>query len=195
MADSWGADGPPDEAYSRVSRDLRALTAEFATYLDALPSQLTASYDCAIRSPEPHELAQVHGIGVKPDEVYVVQPAEALAAALVVARLRYDGGASVRLRAGFAIAEDIPICFCDACDEDSESLITQTRDIVELAVNGFVEFRRPYRPPSGEILEGGPWMQHGYTRPNGSTATHASASTRGKAFSHEWAAWPRRQAS
>jgi hypothetical protein len=195
MADSWGADGPPDEAYSRVSRDLRTLTADFATYLDALPGQLTAAYRCAIRAPEPHEQAQVHGNGVKPDEVYAVQPDEPRASGLVVARLRYDGGASVRLRAGLAIAEDIPICFCDACDEDSESLIAQTRDIVELTVNGFVEFRRPYRRDVSQILEDGPWMEHGYTRPDGSTGARASASTRGKAFSHEWAPWPRRQAS
>ncbi len=195
MADSWGADGPPDEAYSRVSRDLHALTADFATYLDALPSQLTAAYDCAIRVPEPHELGKVQTDGVSLDEVYVVQPADPRACALVVARLSSEGGASVLLRTGFAIAEDIPSCFCDACDEDSESLIKQTRDVVELAVDGCEEFRRPYRQKVRQILADGRWMEHGYTRPDGSWTSHAGASVRGEAFSHAWPPWPRRQAS
>ena len=50
MADSWGDDGPPDDAYGRLSRDLAAVTADYAAYLEHLPTRLAAEYVCEVRA-------------------------------------------------------------------------------------------------------------------------------------------------
>ena len=195
MADRWGPEGPPPEAYSRVTRDLAAVTAGFSAWLDTLPGRLTTTYDCVVREPTAAELERLGEPKQPLDEVYVVQPADDRAAPLLVARTTHDGGAGVLLRTGVAIDEGIPGCLCDACDEDSDSLIEQTEEIVAVAVGGCREFRQHYRRSLGQRLADGPWMEHGYERPDGTTACHASASVRGDAFSRVWVAWPRRQAS
>src|SRR5215204_6225424 len=54
MGDTWGADGPPSEAYRRVTRDLAAVTTGFAAYLDKLPTRLVSvameKYACSLRA-------------------------------------------------------------------------------------------------------------------------------------------------
>jgi uncharacterized protein DUF6226 len=195
MADRWGAEGPPREAYSRVTRDLAAVTAGFAAWLDELPRRLTATYDCMVREPAASDLARLGEVSVPLDEVYVVQPADDRSAPLLVARTTHEGGAGVLLRTGVAIDVGVPGCFCDACDEDSDSLIEQTDEIVSVAVEGCREFRQRYRRSLGQRLADGPWLEHGYERPDGGAARHASASVRGDTFSRVWEPWPRRQAS
>lgn len=195
MADRWGPDGPPPEAYSRVTRDLAAVTAGFSAWLDDLPRRLTAAYDCVVAEPSAVELERFGDAPGPLDEVYVVQPAQESSAPLLVARRTYDGGAGVLLRTGVAIDEGIPSCFCDACDEDSESLVGQVDEVLATLTGGCREFRRPYRRPLRERLAGGPWLEHGYERQDGTTSTHASADVRGEPFDRTWVPWRRRTAT
>lgn len=75
MGDTW-PDGLPDEAYSRVTRDLASVTADFAAYLDDLPDRLTTRYRCRVRPLTRHERERVvrdlsdaaEGYAVEPDD-------------------------------------------------------------------------------------------------------------------------------
>jgi hypothetical protein len=191
---TWGADGPPSEAYGRVTRDLAAVTAAFAAYLDELPTRLVREYDCELRDPTAEEIDRLpHSSSTEFDETHAVQPRRSDCAVLVLARSRDEGGAMVRIGFGVASSALIPGCFCDACDEDSESLIEQTDEFVHVAVEGCREYRRPYTPKPGMELHTGPWMQVGYEWRGGGSAS-AGPSVRGESFSQQWQAWPHRVA-
>jgi hypothetical protein len=194
VASTWGPDGPPDEAYSRVSRDLAAVTAGLAAYLDDLPGRLTETFDCALREPTERERDQL-AAALRVEQAYAVEPAGPDRSPLVLGRFTFEGGAGAVLAGGLAIEETVPTCFCDACDEDSESLVGQVDEVLATVTGGCREFRRPYRRPLRERLAGGPWLEHGYERPDGTTSTHASADVRGEPFDRTWAPWRRRQAS
>ena len=114
MGDTWGVQGPPSQAHSRVSRDLRAVTAL------------------------------------------------------------------------------LPVCFCDACDEDSESLVEQAEEYVRVVTAGFVELRRPYRTGFRRRVFSGPSMEVGYREAAGSGSS-AGIDITGEPFTQQWSRWlPRR---
>ena len=193
MPDRWGEEGPPPEAYSRVTRDLAALTAGFARYLDELPGELTARYLCRVRSLSEDERLRLRGSGSGVDDGWVddgwaVEPSDADSATLLVGRTTFEGGASALLGFGVAAHGLVPDCFCDACDEDSESLVARAEELVRAAVHGCVEFRRPYQPRRPGRLFGGPWLEEGFTTAGGGFA-HASAAIRGEPFSRHWQPW------
>lgn len=192
MGDTWGNEGPPEEAYSRVTRDLAVITAGFAEHLDELPARLLASYDCAVRDLTDDEVGRLseHQSGFV--EMYAVEPSDPDCATLLVGRQVYEGGTAATLAFGVAAVEAFPDCFCDACDEDSESLVEQLERFLGAATGGCHEFRRRYRSRPGERLDGGgPWLEHGVGWPGGSWC-HASRSVTGEPFTRDWAPWPAR---
>jgi hypothetical protein len=196
MGDRWGDQGPPQEAYSRVTRDLRAVTAGFADYLTDLPAELVAAYECTVRELTTQELELLRGTSSGPfDEAYAVQPSDPSGTTLLIARKRFEEGASVTLGLGIAINPGIPSCFCDACDENSESLIEQASRYVSIAVDGFTEFRRPHPFGfRGWLLGGQRWMEHGF-RWSGGAETGGGADVRGEPFTKDWGPLPRRIAT
>ena len=125
MGDRWGPEGPPDEAYSRVSRDLEAVTAAFAAHLDRLRDKLLARFECRVRPATAAELERLGHATHDREEVdaYAVEPADPGSATLLVDRYVWEGGTSVSLAAGRSAASGAPGCFCDACDEDSDEMI------------------------------------------------------------------------
>ena len=192
MADTWGDEGPPEEAYSRVTRDLAAVTAGFAEFLDELPARLVASYDCLVRELPDDEVGRLSEQRPGLLSTYAVVPSDPGSATLLVGRRVYEGGVAVVLAFGVAAVEAVPDCFCDACDEDSESMVEQVEEFVNAATGGCREFRRPYRSRPGELLDGGgPWMEHGVDTASGAWA-HASRSVTGDSFDRDWAPWPAR---
>ena len=193
MADTWGTDGPPPEAYSRVTRDLALLTAAFAAYLDELPDELTPRYDCSVRDLSERETGRLRKPGLNLDAGYAVEPSGPDSATLLVGRSSFEGGASAVLGFGIAALALVPDCFCDACDEDGASLIAQAQEFVESAVLGCVEFRRPYSRRAPERLFDGPWMEEGFATRE-LERSHAGAGIRGEAFSRQWQPWTRRSA-
>ncbi len=149
MGDTWGVQGPPSQAHSRVSRDLRADTAGFGDYLDQLPRDLTARFASRVRQAAPSEREPVRGQATfAVDEAVTVVPDGADRASLVLVRGRFEGGVRAAVGIGCAVTALLPVCFCDACDEDSESLVEQAEEYVRVVTAGFVEFRRPTAPAS-----------------------------------------------
>ena len=195
MGDRWGPEGPPDEAYSRVSRDLEAVTAAFAAYLDRLRGGLLVRFDCRVRPATGAELQRLgHGTHDR-DEVdaYAVEPADPGSATLLVDRYLWEGGTSVSLAAGRSAVSGAPGCFCDACDEDSDEMIDTVDRFVTMVESGFREFRRPVDPDASGRVRSGPrgWLEVGYEWAGGRTVG-ASAAVRGEVFTAEWGPWPAR---
>lgn len=110
MGQRWGAAGPPDEAYSRVSDPHR---------YDALPGlardligRLEREYD--VTHHRGSELQAWSGVEV---ETITLTPSAPTASPLTVV---FGDPFGLRLRFGVGHVEPIPDCGCDACDEDLE---------------------------------------------------------------------------
>lgn len=174
-----------------MSRDLARVTAKFAGYLDELPATLTSAYDCVVKEPSTEQRERIQRAGLAADESYVLAPNSAECASLIVGRGSYEGCTTVFLGLGRAVDEVVPSCFCDACGEDSASLIEQTDGLVQMAVRGLEEFRRPFHAEPGEVLYEGPWMQHGFTSGD-HQSSRAGHDVRGQGFTQVWQPWPRR---
>ena len=196
MGDRWGSEGPPNEAYSRVTRDLRAVTAEFAAYLDGLPQRLSGDFDCRVRPMTGEELAQLRpDLDHHPDrpeidelDAYAVVPSDPACATLLVRRYSFDGASSVHLAAGIGAETQAPYCLCDACDEDSGEMVRETERFVSMVTSGFREFLRPAER-RGSVPAAKGWMERGYEWSGGSSAG-SSAQTTGTPYSATWRAWP-----
>ncbi len=126
MGDRWGADGPPEEAYSRVTRDLDAVFAGLHDVARGLLDDLCAGHD-VLRVPMTQWWVRDHLTGTAgPAEDLVAAwwllPADpACLPAAVALRGRWD----VRVRHGcFGEADAGPVgCGCDACDDDLDDAV------------------------------------------------------------------------
>ncbi|MDX6323952.1 MAG: hypothetical protein QOK15_306 [Nocardioidaceae bacterium] len=195
MGDRWGGSGPPDEAYSRVSRDLAVVTADFSRYLDELPGRLERTHLCRVRSLSDAEVEHLHGLHPgahdDSDSGYAVEPQGDARAVLLVSRSSFEGGAQALFTFGLVSWADVPDCFCDACDADSESLIEESEDFIQMPIGGCVEFRRERRfdeLPSWATPIEGTWLEEGY-RTDGSFRAHSNPELRGAPFEREWLPW------
>jgi hypothetical protein len=195
MGDRWGDSGPPDEAYSRVTRDLAAVSAGFSSYLDELPDALQHRHLCRVRGLTEEDLEHLRGVHphVHADHAsaYAVEPEGPDRATLLVQRSTFEGGAGALLAFGLVSFVDVPDCYCDACDEDSESMVEQAGEFVRLATGGCVEFRRERRfdrMPSWAAPIEGTWMEEG-RRSADSFSAHSNAELRGEPFEREWLPW------
>jgi len=193
VGDRWGADGPPESAYSVVTRDLGAVTAGFADYLDVLPGILTTTFVCEVRELDPEQARRLEEASrTPPAPACAVVPARADASPLLVGHLVHDGSVNAVVGFGSVVAELVEVCFCDACDTDSADMVEKTQDWVAVVTGGFHEFRRPHLSRPGSLL-GSPRLEEGWSSPVGG-ATWASARVRGAPFARDWVAWDRRDA-
>ena len=173
MARRWGADGPPLEAYSRVSDPQRY--AALGGVADELVADLVRRYDVEV-DDEPVE-------GLRDRSAVRLRPSSGDAALVVV---RTDFG--VRLRAGRWAEESFPSCGCDACDEEVDDVADELREYVadvvggrfhEALTSGFRRGELSWRRPNSA---GSRWLDRDRVRELGPPG------------SHSWAAWPVRGA-
>jgi hypothetical protein len=175
-----------------VTRDLAAVTAGFADYLEELPGRLTAEYDCVVREPDPPERERLREAGSRALDCFVIAPVDPTSAPLLIARGSSESGGTTAVVAfGRAFEEMVPDCLCDACDADSEGLIAEMTEFVEVVTHGFHEFRRPYVPEPDEVLWKGPWLQIGYEVNGVEMWARAGHRVRGDVFSVSWRPWAR----
>ena len=144
---NWGPDGPPDEAYSRVTEPERFLPLVDWT-LDLL-NRLEAEYD----------VVREEGYGIDPEleRAAAMRPTVRLAprsdaAAPIVAAFINREHAGVHVRFGRWHTEPFPDCGCDACDETAEDGLDSLREVVGAVVAGqFREWFRLQPDGSGKI--------------------------------------------
>jgi hypothetical protein len=188
----WGIEGPPPEAYSRVTNSerfqpLHALALELIDRLEAsFKTQRVEGCDI-----DPELEGPLKGsVGLVRATVKLV-PQDAEAARLTIA---FSGFPGVSIRAGLWYVEPFPNCGCDACDETLDSEAPQLRRLVENVTSG--RFREAiYLPAEGDgWQEAKLWSSHGSSsrrgRLQGSLALQRAAQAGGASF--EWQPWPAR---
>jgi hypothetical protein len=182
VGDRWGPDGPPDDAYSRVTDPERF--APVVNAADALVDQLATAYDVVVTRPEP---AQRDFPGV-PLRLRSVRLTPSAGAPLTVTVTDFPG---LLLAAGHWWSVPVPPCGCDACDETAPEALEQLDEHVAAVIGGRFTERLTERPMrlwhgfSGEhrsegwsALDPGRFAEYAATAPPGDYA---------------WPPWPRRR--
>ena len=187
-----GVEGPPEEAYSRVTNPER-----FQPLHDAATELLDRlEREFAVERLEGH---------CKDDELsreslarplIRLVPYDSQAAPIVMAFTEFPG---LHLKFGTWCTESFPNCGCDACDETPDESIEKIAGMVEAVVSG--KFRESIRVP---LLLGNGWRASEFECGEGGRflasrrrveRSHALAITGGKRhLTREWKPWPRHNA-
>jgi hypothetical protein len=184
----WGREGPPPEAYSRVTNpDRFRLLHSFA---EGLAVQLEARFDV--------ERTEGYGLDAELERPGTVRPTIRLTprsprtASIVFAFTAFPG---VTTRSGRWRVDAFPTCGCDACDEDAEDQIKRLawlveqvtagrfREAIELPAVGAARARVELWSPDGS-------RQRGEGRLERAEARRRLSETHQAAF--DWEAWPAR---
>ena len=190
----WGIEGPPDEAYSRVTNPERfqPLHTAATELLDRLEREFV------VERLEVHdvddELARIRLAGT-PERLV---PHDPQAAPIVVAFTDFPG---LHLRFGSWRTEPFPGCGCDACDETADGSIEHMTRMVESVVSG--GFRESIQVP---VLLGTGWQESefryndghgGFSRSRGRISRSRALEMTGgeRHVALEWKPWPRRNAT
>jgi uncharacterized protein DUF6226 len=188
MGDRWGREGPPLEAYERVTNPERFRPLHGAAL--ALLDRLTAEFDVERSEGFGLEAELESGEPERPSVRLV--PRDPNAATIVVTFTSFPG---IRARFGRWYAGAFPTCGCDACDESAEEEIDRLHEeVLAVTSGGFSEAIRY----GGS---GSAWLTLSLSSPRGSSSgetllDHSQAEAMLAASdrtSHEWAAWTRRQ--
>ena len=189
--DKWGIEGPPEEAYSRVTNPERfqPLHAAATELIDRLEREF------AVDRLEGHDADDELGrVRLARSPIRLV-PYDLQAAPILVAFTDFPG---LHLRFGSWRTEPFPDCGCDACDETADGSIEEMIKMVEAVVSG--GFREAMRVPL--MLEDG-WQESEFRFDDGHGGFSRSRSRvpRSRALKMtggerhvtlEWKPWPRR---
>ena len=147
VGNRWGNEGPPPEAYSRVTDPGKYaalheiaydVVAEFEHRYDVVRADTTELSD---RAPD--------GI-TRPVAVLTLTPPDPGASAVAVVMDPFPG---LIVRSGRSRQVHVPSCGCDACDETVEDCTAQLREhLTDIAEYGFSERL---------VFEDGYWWQEG----------------------------------
>lgn len=185
--DRWGPEGPPDEAYSRVTEPERFAPLHPAA-LEAL-DRLTAEYD--VGRVEGYGLdAELESRELARPSIRVV-PNDPGAAPILVAFTIFPG---LGVRLGRWHTDRYPGCGCDACDETAGIEIARFQRMIDDVTAG--RFREAIRLP----LVGSARQSFRFWSGNGGSGGEGRIERSraremlagGDRSSYEWAPWPRR---
>jgi hypothetical protein len=141
----WGSEGPPPEAYSRVTNPGR-----FRPLHDialTLLGQLHASFD--VRRIEGYGLDGELEVGDLARPSIRLIPGDSEAAPLTLTFTTFPG---LRVRAGRWCTAAFPACGCDACDESADDEAARLAQMIDDVVAG--RFReRIVLPPVGDASQ------------------------------------------
>ncbi len=187
----WGIEGPPDEAYSRVTNPERfqPLHAAATELLDRLKREFAV------------ERLDVHDVDDELARIKFARPPVRLvphdpqAAPIVVAFTDFPG---LHLRFGSWRTEPFPNCGCDACDETADGSIEDMTKMVESVVSG--GFCESIQVP---LLLGSGWQEsefrfndahNGSSRSRGRIPRSRALEMTGgeRHVTLDWKPWPRR---
>ena len=190
----WGPEGPPPEAYSRVTDSERCR--QLHSHMLSILERLEKTFD--VERVEGSDLDDE-----ETDRLKVVRPSMSLtprdpAAAPISVGFTAFPGLDVRL--GRWYKELFPVCGCDACDDSAEDLIDDLDQIVDAVTAG--RFREAIHLPRVPFI-GEAWQEYEFWSPSG-WGTRGGCSMHGfdrlhfsgifKARRHEieWKPWIRR---
>ena len=184
----WGAEGPPLQAYSRVTNPER-----FASLHDAaaeLLDRLELEFDCKRTEGYGLDPELEEGFKLARPSVAVV-PRDVAAAPIVVVFSAFPG---LRVRFGRWHMLAFPTCGCDACDETAESEIKRLSSLIDNVTAG--RYRESIRIAADRVAS----LRAEFWSDRERFAQHSQvdqARTRlpvaaGDRSSYEWRPWPRR---
>ena len=188
----WGDEGPPEEAYGRVTNPQR-----FGPLHEAaleMVARLEGEFEA--------ELAEGYGLdedleskrGLARPSVRL-SPVDPEAAPITVVFTDFPG---LFVRYGRWAEGLFPVCGCDACSETAESGIESLTEKVDLVTaNGFREIvQAPWMPFGGhgslETEWGTPYIGRSWSRIDGKLARQMSGGRRRLVL--DWKPWTRRRA-
>ena len=190
----WGIEGPPEEAYSRVTNAERfqPLHSAATELLDRLEREF------AVERLEGHVADDELGRVILSRPPIRLVPPDSRAAPIRVAYTDFPG---IHLRFGSWRTERFPNCGCDACDETADGSIKEMIKMVEAVVSG--GFREAMRVPP---LLGDGWQESefrfndghgGFSRSRGRVSRPSALGMTGgkRDVTLEWKPWPRRTAT
>ena len=188
----WGIEGPPEEAYSRVTNPERfqPLHDTATELLDRLEREF------AVERLEGRPAAAELGRDSLAHPPIRLTPHDPQAAPIVVAFSKFPG---LHVRFGSWRTAPFPNCGCDACAETPDGLFKEMTQMVEAVVSG--GFREAMRVP---LLLGDGWQEsefrdnHGVLVPQRSRVSRSRAleMTGGKRnVTLEWKPWAPRNAT
>ena len=183
----WGIEGPPEEAYSRVTNPER-----FQPLHDAATELLDRlEREFAVERLEGRQADDELGRESLARPPIRLTPHDPQAAPIVVAFSKFPG---LHVRFGSWRTAPFPNCGCDACDETPDWLFKEMTQMVEAVVSG--RFREAMRVP---VLLGEEFRDnHGGSRSSRSRVSRSRAleMTGGKRnVTLEWKPWAPRNAT
>ena len=186
--DRWGIEGPPPEAYSRVTNPERF--GPLHSFAEGLAAEREARFDV--------ERAEGYGLDAELERTGTVRPTIRLTpkgprtAPVVFAFTAFPG---VTTRSGRWQVDAFPTCGCDACDEHAEEQIERLAWLVDQVTAG--RFREEVLLPR----VGAAWARVELWSPDGSRQgsesrlEHTEARRRlsqAQQAAVDWEAWPAR---
>ena len=183
----WGREGPPEEAYSRVTNPERFQPLHGAAM--ELLGRLERDFD--VKREDGYGLDEELEKNFAPARPSArLIPHDPQAATIVVAFTEFPG---LYFRFGSWRIEPFPNCGCDACDETPEGLIEEMTRMVEAVVSG--GFREAIQVPR---LHGDGWQESEFQFNDGHSSSrgHVSRSyalemTGGNLnLTLDWKPWP-----
>lgn len=185
----WGKEGPPEEAYGRVTNPER-----FAPLHDAA-LEMTARLETGF------DVERTEGYGLDEDleskrglarPSVKLTPTDPEAAPITLVFTDFPG---LFVRFGRWVEEPLPDCGCDACDETAESATESLAEKVDWVTgNGFRETVQAPLAPFGhcslEVEWGTPYLGRHWSRLDRKLARRMSGGRRSLVL--DWKPWPRR---
>ena len=186
----WGDEGPPEEAYGRVTNPERF------RYLHDAALEIIAWLETDF------DVERVEGYGLDEDleskrdlarPSVKLGPTDPEAAPITVVFTDFPG---LFMRFGRWTEEPFPDCGCDACDETAESAIESLTEKVDwVTANGFRETVQAPMVPFGhgslEVEWGTPYLGRHWSRINRDLARRMSCGRR--RLELDWKPWPLRR--
>jgi hypothetical protein len=188
-AAGWGPEGPPPDAYARVTNPERFRPLH--AFGEELADRLQATFDVERR--EGHALDPEVARDEEARPIVRLVPNADDAAPIGIIFTPFPG---LNVRLGHWHSSSFPACGCDACDESPDEQIPQLDWLVDQVTNG--RFREAIELP----LVGAAWLQVEIWSPNGRWQTTKSRLTRADARMRvaqagrarfDWGPWPRRR--
>ena len=183
---NWGPEGPPDEAYSRVTEPERFLP--LLHWSLELLSRLESDYD--VSREEGYRLDSELKRTPPTRPTVRLTPRQDSSAPVVVA---FNDQPGIYVRFGRFLIEPFPDCACDACDECAEGEFQNFKETVEAVVSG--QFREWFRlQPDGTGQLGREFWSDDLHRRGWSRVERGNVSNYAGGRGHvwDWAPWPRK---
>jgi len=184
----WGPEGPPPEAYSRVSDPERFRPLHNVAL--RLVEQLETAFN--LERLEGYGLDRELEVGNLAHPSVRLTPQDPKAAPLTIAFTTFPG---LRVRVGRWRTDAFPACGCDACDETANDEATWLTELIDDITAGRFREEMSLTAADGWWLESHFWSpQHRYSnrlRVDGVRAREMLAG--GERLSIEWGPWPRRK--